>query len=120
MSRSGSRGLRGRRRECHALDQLLTGAREGRSRVLVLRGEPGIGKTALLEHLASRAEGCRVARATGVGLRDGNPPDRFLISLATLSLLSDVAEEQPLVCLVDDAQWLDQASAHTLTFVARR
>lgn len=125
--------------------------------MLVLRGEPGIGKTALLEHLAGRADGCRVARATGVelemelafaglhqlcapfldrldrlpgpqrdalgtafGLRDGNPPDRFLISLAALSLLSDVAEEQPLVCLVDDAQWLDQASAHTLTFVARR
>jgi predicted ATPase len=158
MSRSGHvPGLRGRRRECYALDQLLTSAREGRSRVLVVRGEAGIGKTALLEHLASRADGCRVARATGVelemelafaglhqlcapfldrldrlpgpqrealgtafGLRDGNPPDRFLISLAALSLLSDVAEEQPLVCLVDDAHWLDQASAHTLTFVARR
>ncbi|TQM36939.1 ATP-binding protein [Pseudonocardia cypriaca] len=157
MSSRGPQGLRGRRRECHELDQLLTSAREGRSRVLVLRGEAGIGKTALLEHLASRAEGCRIARAAGVelemelpfaglhqlcapfldrlerlpgpqrdalstafGLRSGNPPDRFLISLATLSLLSNVAEEQPLVCLVDDAQWLDQASAHTLTFVARR
>jgi DNA-binding CsgD family transcriptional regulator/tetratricopeptide (TPR) repeat protein len=157
MSGSGPRGLRGRRRECDALDQLLASTREGRSQVLVLRGEPGIGKTALLDHLASRAEGCRVARATGVelemelafaglhqlcapfldrldrlpgpqrdalgiafGLRDGNPPDRFLISLATLSMLSDVGEEQPLVCLVDDAQWLDQASVHTLTFVARR
>jgi DNA-binding CsgD family transcriptional regulator/tetratricopeptide (TPR) repeat protein len=149
--------LHGRHRECDALDRLLTSAREGRSRVLVVRGEPGIGKTALLEHLARRAEGCRVARATGIelemelafaglhqlcapfldrldrlpgpqrdalgtafGLRNGNPPDRFLISLATLSLLSDVADEQPLVCFVDDAQWLDQASAHTLTFVARR
>jgi DNA-binding CsgD family transcriptional regulator/tetratricopeptide (TPR) repeat protein len=157
MSGSGPRGLRGRRRECDALDRLLASSREGRSQVLALRGEPGIGKTALLDHLASRAEGCRVARATGVelemelpfaglhqlcapfldrldrlpgpqrdalgtafGLRDGNPPDRFLISLATLSLLSDVGEEQPLVCLVDDAQWLDQASVHTLTFVARR
>ena len=157
-SRSGTLpGLRGRHRERDALDQLLTMLRAGQSRVLVLRGEAGIGKTALLEHLASRAAGCRIARAAGVesemelafaglhqlcspfldrldrlpgpqrealstafGLRNGNPPDRFLIGLASLSLLSDVAEEQPLVCLVDDAQWLDQASAHTLAFVARR
>ena len=158
MSRSSPvTGLRGRRRECDALDQLLRSARDGQSRVLVLRGEAGIGKTALLEHLANQADGCRVARAVGVesemelafaglhqlcapfldridrlpppqrvalgtafGLQNGNPPDRFLIGLAVLSLMSDVAEEQPLVCLVDDAQWLDQASAHTLDFVARR
>jgi DNA-binding CsgD family transcriptional regulator len=125
--------------------------------VLVLRGEAGIGKTALLEYLASRASECRVARAAGVesemelafaglhqlcapfldrldrlpapqrdalgtafALRDGNAPDRFLIGLAALSLLSDVAADRPLVCLVDDAQWLDQASAQTLAFVARR
>ncbi|MDQ4026226.1 MAG: ATP-binding protein, partial [Actinomycetota bacterium] len=149
MSRSGpAPRLRGRRRECDALDQLLTSASEGRSRVLVLRGEAGIGKTALLEHLASRAAGCRIARAAGVesemelafaglhqlcapfldrldhlpppqrdalqtafGLRLGEPADRFLVGLAVLSLLSSVAEAQPVVCLVDDAQWLDHASA---------
>jgi DNA-binding CsgD family transcriptional regulator len=125
--------------------------------VLVVRGEAGIGKTALLEHLAGRASGCRIARATGVesemelafaglhqlcapfldrldrlpapqrdalgtafGMQDGAAPDRFLIGLAVLSLLSDVAESQPLVCVVDDAQWLDQASVNTLAFVARR
>jgi DNA-binding CsgD family transcriptional regulator len=158
MSRNGpAPGLHGRHRECDALDQLLTSAREGQSRVLVVRGEAGIGKTALLEHLAGRAEGCRIARAAGVesemelafaglhqlcspfldrldrlpgpqrdalgtafGLQNGNPPDRFLIGLAVMSLLSDAAEEQPLVCLVDDAQWLDRASADTLAFVARR
>jgi DNA-binding CsgD family transcriptional regulator len=158
MSRTGPLpGLRGRHRECDALDQLLTRIRAGRSGVLVLRGEAGIGKTALLEHLASRASECRIARAVGVesemelpfaglhqlcapfldrldrlpppqrealgmvfGLLEGNAPDRFFIGLAVLSLLSDSAEERPLVCLVDDAQWLDQASAQTLAFVARR
>jgi DNA-binding CsgD family transcriptional regulator len=135
----------------------VTSARAGQSRVLVLRGEAGIGKTTLLEHLASCASECRIARATGVesemelafaglhqlcapfrdrldrlpapqrdalgtafGLRDGSAPDRFMIGLAVLSLLSDAAEDRPLVCLVDDAQWLDQASADTLAFVARR
>jgi DNA-binding CsgD family transcriptional regulator len=149
--------LRGRRSERESLEQLVTSVRAGQSRVLVLRGEAGIGKTALLEYLASCATECRIARAAGVesemelafaglhqlcapfldrlgrlpgpqrdalgtafGLRDGNAPDRFLIGLAALSLLSDVAEEQPLVCLVDDAHWLDQASADTLAFVARR
>src|SRR4051794_18869256 len=149
--------LRGRRRECDALDQLLSGIEAGHSRALVLRGEAGIGKTALLEHLASRASGCRVARAAGVesemelafaglhqlcapfldrldhlpdpqrdalrtafGMQNGSPPDRFLIGLAILSLLSDIADDLPLVCLVDDAQWLDQASAQALSFVARR
>ncbi|HEY8979995.1 MAG TPA: AAA family ATPase [Streptomyces sp.] len=149
--------LRGRRSERAVFGELVADVREGQSRVLVLRGEAGIGKTALLDHLAGRAAGCRVARAAGVesemelafaglhqlcapfldrlerlpdpqrdalgtafGLLHGNPPDRFLIGLATLSLLSDVAEERPLLCLVDDAHWLDQASAHTLAFVARR
>ncbi len=149
--------LRGRRSECASLDQLVMSVRTGQSRVLVLRGEAGIGKTALLEYLAGRASECRIARATGVeseielafaglhqlcapfldrldrlpapqrdalatafGLQDGNTPDRFLIGLAVLSLLSDAAEDRPLICLVDDAQWLDQASALTLAFVARR
>src|ERR1700722_12253464 len=155
--RSRPPGLRGRRNECKVLDQLLASVRAGDSRVLVLRGEPGIGKTALLSYLLGRASGCRTARAVGVeaemelafaglhqlcapfldrldrlpgpqrdalgtafGLQVGDAPDRFLVGLALLSLLSDVAEEQPLVCVVDDAQWLDHASAQALAFVARR
>ena len=139
------------------LDRLLASARVGDSQALVLRGEPGIGKTALLSYLLGRASGCRTARAVGVeaemelafaglhqlcapfldrldrlpgpqrdalrtafGLLAGDAPDRFLVGLALLSLLSDVAEEQPLVCVVDDAQWLDHASAQALAFVARR
>ena len=149
--------LRGRRRECDVLDRLLDVVREGESRALVVRGEPGVGKTALLDYLVEQASGCRLARAVGVqsemelafagvhqlcapmldrlerlpvpqgdalrtafGLRSGSAPDRFLVGLAVLSLLSDVAEEYPLVCLVDDAQWLDRASAQVLGFVARR
>ncbi|HEY8987088.1 MAG TPA: AAA family ATPase [Streptomyces sp.] len=152
-----ARELRGRRSECAALDQAVVGARLGRSQVLVLRGEPGVGKSALLEYLASRATGCRTLRVVGVeyerelafaglhqlcmpmtghldrlpapqrdalsvafGLSTGNPPDRFLVGLAVLSLLAEAAEEQPLVCAVDDAQWLDKVSAQTLAFVARR
>jgi DNA-binding CsgD family transcriptional regulator len=125
--------------------------------VLVVRGEAGIGKTALLEYLAERASGCRIARAAGVqsemelpfsglhqlcapmlgelaalpepqqealrvafGLERGDAPERFLVALAVLSLLAETAEASPLVCLVDDAQWLDQASAQALAFVARR
>jgi DNA-binding CsgD family transcriptional regulator len=151
------RRLRGRRSECRALDRLVADTEAGRSRVLVLRGEAGVGKSALLEYLAGRAAGCQVVRATGVesemelafaglhqlcapmmghldrlpgpqrdalsvafGLTTGRAPDRFLIGLAVLSLLADVAEEQPLACVVDDAQWLDQVSAQTLAFVARR
>jgi DNA-binding CsgD family transcriptional regulator len=124
---------------------------------LVVRGDAGVGKSALFEYVAGRASGCRVARAAGVqsemelaysgldqlcapmldrvdrlpepqrdalrtafGLAGGAAPDRFLVSLAVLSLLSDVADKEPLVCLVDDAQWLDQASAQALAFVARR
>ncbi|WP_448624647.1 ATP-binding protein [Geodermatophilus sp. URMC 64] len=150
-------GLLGRRSECDALSGLVAAAKAGRSQVLVLRGEAGIGKTALLEFLLERAAGCRVARASGVesemelvfaglhqlcspyldrltelpspqqdalgtafGLRPGTAPDRFLVGLAVLTLLSEVAEERPLICVVDDAQWLDSASAQTLEFVARR
>ncbi|MGY1679291.1 ATP-binding protein [Geodermatophilus sp. SYSU D01176] len=157
---SGTRawpGLLGRRMECETLSTLVAAAKAGRSQVLVLRGEPGIGKTALLDFLLERAAGCSVGRAAGVesemelafaglhqvcsphldrltklpepqqealgtafGLRPGGPPDRFLVGLAALTLLSAVAEEQPLVCAVDDAQWLDRASAQALEFVARR
>jgi len=139
------------------LSGLVAAAKAGRSQVLVLRGEAGIGKTALLDFLLERAAGCRLGRAAGVesemelafaglhqlcspyldrlnklpapqqealgtafGLRPGNAPDRFLVGLAVLSLLSEVAEERPLICVVDDAQWLDQASAQTLELVARR
>jgi DNA-binding CsgD family transcriptional regulator len=149
--------LAGRQPECARLDQLLAEAKLGRSVVLVLRGEPGIGKSALLEYAAERAEGCRVLRATGVqwemelpfaglhqlcaglldglaglptpqrdalatafGLDSGAQPDRFLVGLAVLSLLSSAAEERPLVCVVDDVQWLDRSSAQVLAFVARR
>ena len=149
--------LRGRRRECGVLDQLMDAVRASEGRALVVRGEPGVGKTALLDYLAEQASGCRVARAAGVesemelafagvhqlcapmldrlerlpvpqgealrtafGLSSGSAPDRFLVGLATLSLLADVAEEHPLVCLVDDEQWLDRASAQVMAFVARR
>ncbi|VVJ16317.1 AAA-ATPase [Amycolatopsis camponoti] len=149
--------LVGRGDELALLDDVLAAARAGRSRVLVLRGEAGIGKTALLDHVAARAAGCRVARTAGVeserelpyaglqqlcapfldrlehlpapqrtalgtafGLTSGTPPDRFLVGLAVLTLLGEVAEDRPLLCLVDDAQWLDRASAQTLAFVGRR
>src|SRR3954451_11057742 len=157
MSTTGGERLRGRSSECASLDALLAGVRAGHSAVLVLRGEAGVGKTALLRHLAGRATGCRIARAAGVeaemelpfsglhqlcapllgslerlpepqrdalatafGLSAGEPPDRFLVGLAVLGLLSDAAEAEPLLCLVDDAQWLDRVSAQTLAFVARR
>jgi DNA-binding CsgD family transcriptional regulator len=149
--------LWGRRAQCSHLDGLLAEVRAGRSRALVLRGEPGIGKTALLRYAADTAPDFQVARAEGVesemelpfaalhqlcgrmlsrldrlpgpqrealgvafGLRSGTAPDRFLVGLAVLVLLGEVAAEQPLLCLVDDAQWLDQASAQALAFVARR
>src|SRR5918996_3184079 len=155
--RGGATALRGRRGETQALDQLLKAIRSGVSRALVVHGEPGIGKTALLEYLVGRAAGCRVARAAGVesemelafaglhqllaplldrlehlpvpqrdalrmafGLSPGSAPDRFFVALAVLSLLADAAEDQPLICVVDDAQWLDRASAQVLAFVARR
>src|SRR6187200_404760 len=149
--------LSGRTTECAALEGLVASARAGQSRVLVLRGEAGVGKTALLNYLSEGASGCRIARASGVesemefafaglhqlcgsmlsrlgrlpkpqadalsttfGLRDGATPDRFLVGLAVLSLLSDAADERPLVCVVDDVQWLDRASMQALAFVARR
>jgi DNA-binding CsgD family transcriptional regulator len=158
---SGLRGpggqLWGRRGECDLLDRLLDAVRAGESQGLVVRGEPGVGKTALLDYLVEQASGCRVARVAGVeaemelafagvhqlcapmlhrlerlpapqraalrtafGLGPGSAPDRFLVGLAVLSLLSEVAEEHPLLCLVDDEQWLDRASAQVLGFVARR
>jgi DNA-binding CsgD family transcriptional regulator len=150
-------GLLGRRSESAALDRLVASVRAGPSRALVLRGEAGVGKSALLEYLVEHASGCGVARAVGVesemelafaglqqlcapfvdrlerlpgpqrealgtafGLRDGGAPDRFLVGLAVLSLLSDAAEERPLLGVVDDAQWLDAASEQALAFVARR
>jgi AAA ATPase domain len=149
--------LLGRDSEREVLDRLLEAVRGGESRVLVVRGEPGVGKSALLEYVAERSSGCRVARAAGVqsemelayaglhqlcapmldrsehlpgpqrnalatafGLMTGAAPDRFLVSLAVLGLLSDAANERPLVCLVDDAQWLDRESLRALEFVARR
>ncbi len=151
--------LLGRQAECEALDQLLADAVAGTSRVLVIRGEAGVGKSALLGYLSERVEpsGSRLAQAAGVesemelaysslhqlcvtmldhlerlpvpqraaletvfGLSEGPAPDLFLVGLATLSLLADASEEEPLVCIVDDSQWLDQASARTLAFVARR
>jgi DNA-binding CsgD family transcriptional regulator len=149
--------LHGRRVEREVLDRLLEAVRGGQSRVLVVSGEPGVGKTALLQSAIESAAGFRVARAVGMesemelafaalhqlcapmlhrldrlpgpqqdalgvafGLRTGNAPDRFLVGLAVLSLLSEVAEEQPLVCVVDDAHWLDLASAQALVFVTRR
>jgi len=149
--------LRGRSRQCGTVDGLLADVRAGRSRALVLRGEPGIGKTALLGYAADAAPDFRVARAGGVesemelpfaalqqlrgpmldrldrlpgpqrealavafGLHSGGAQDSFLAGLGVLSLLSDVAMEQRLLCLIDDAQWLDQASAQALAFVARR
>jgi DNA-binding CsgD family transcriptional regulator len=147
----------GRRDERAALDGLLANVRAGRSQVLVLTGEAGIGKSALADYLVEHASGCRVARTVGVesqmelafaglhhlcapmtghldrlpgpqcealatafGVSPGSAPDRFLVGLAVLSLLAETAEEQPLVCVVDDAQWLDRVSAQTLAFVARR
>src|ERR1700738_1567977 len=153
----GGAQLTGRRSECERLDRLIEAVRAAESRALVVRGEPGVGKTALLDYVADHASGCLVARAAGVqsemelafagvhqlcapmldplerlpvpqrdalrtalGISPGTAPDRFLVALAVLGLLSDVAEQRPLICLVDDEQWLDQASAQVLAFVARR
>ena len=154
---SRPRGLFGRRGECGVLGGLLEQVRDGRSAALVVRGEAGVGKTALLDYAVQEAADLRVARAVGVesemeltfaalhqlcgpmldrldrlpapqraalgtafGLEGGPPPDRFLVGLAVLSLLSEVAAERPLLCVVDDAQWLDRASAQALAFAARR
>jgi DNA-binding CsgD family transcriptional regulator len=149
--------LQGRRQQVATLDRLLADVRIGRSRALVVRGEPGIGKTALLSHAADTAPDFQEARGDGVesemelpysslqqlcgrmlhrldrlpdpqrdalsvalGQHSGSAPDRFLVGLAVLGLLSEVAARQPLLCVIDDAQWLDQASAQVLAFVARR
>ena len=149
--------LHDRRDERETLERLLAAVRGGQSRVLVVCGEAGVGKTALLDFAINSASGFRVARAVGVesemelafaalqqlcapmlgrldrlpapqrdalgvafGLRAGNAPDRFLVGLAVLSLFSEAVEKQPLLCVVDDAQWLDRVSAQALVFVARR
>jgi hypothetical protein len=151
------RELTDRRAECGVLDGLVEAVHAGESRVLVVHGEAGVGKTALLEYLADRASRCRVLRVVGVqsemelafaglhqlcaplldrlpelpgpqqealraafGMSAGSAPERFLVGLASLSLLAEAATEQPVVCLADDAQWLDRASAQVLAFVARR
>jgi predicted ATPase len=153
----GAARLIGRRSECDALDQLVADVLVGGSRVTVLRGEAGVGKSALLAYLSDRVAGWRVVRAVGVesemelaysglhqvcaplldhleqlpapqrdalatvfGRRTGPAPDRFLVGLATLTLFAEVSERQPLACIVDDAQWLDQSSAQIIGFVARR
>ena len=149
--------MTGRLSERGVLDRFVAGVRTGEGRALVLRGEPGVGKTVLLDYLAGRASGCRVVRAVGVqsemelafaglhqlcapmldhaeslpvpqrealrtalGLAAGPAPDRFLVGLAVLGLLSETAGERPLICMVDDQQWLDRASAQALGFAARR
>jgi DNA-binding CsgD family transcriptional regulator/tetratricopeptide (TPR) repeat protein len=147
----------GRRRECAALDGLIGAVRGGDSRALVLRGEPGVGKSRLLEYLVSRARGFHVVRAASVqsemelpyaglhqlcasladrldrlpavqrdalggalGLGSQRAPDGFLVALGVLGLLSEVAQDRPLLCVVDDAHWLDRASMQALAFTARR
>jgi DNA-binding CsgD family transcriptional regulator len=149
--------LFGRTGELEILGRLIANVRGGQSAVLVVRGEPGIGKTELLRHLIAEASGFRVARVAGVesemelpfaglhqlcapmlgrlgslaepqrsglnvafGLASGDSPDRFLVALAALSLIAEASEEQPMLCVVDDAQWLDQASAQVLGFIGRR
>src|SRR5262245_42782370 len=151
------RALRDRLSEREALDGLLREARNGRSAVVVVRGEAGVGKSALLRALAEDASGFRVAQIAGVesemelpfaglhqlcapwlerfdglpapqqralrvalGLASGEAPDRFLVALGALTLLAEVADQQPFLCVVDDAQWLDGASRQVLGFVARR
>ena len=149
--------LLGRASECAVLNDVLSSIRRGEGRSLVLHGEAGIGKTALLEYLVGLASDLTVVRAVGVesemelgyaslhqlcgpvldrlsmipapqrralevvfGLSDGDAPDRFLVALAVLSLLSEVSGDRPVLCVIDDSQWLDHASALSLAFVARR
>ena len=153
-----ARSLLGRNAEFASLDRMLDDARAGRGRVLVVRGEPGVGKSALLDYVAEQAKGCQLARAAGVeyeveltlaglqqllgasmpqrsehlpgpqrdalrvalGMQQGPAPDRFLVGLATLGVLCNMAEDGTLVCLIDDAQWLDRASIQVLAFIGRR
>jgi predicted ATPase len=153
----GLASLRGRSAECALLEGVIAAVREGESRTPLVRGEAGVGKTALLSYTIESASDLRVLRAVGVesemelafaslhqlcapllgrlaqlpapqrealetafGTSVGAAPDRFFVGLAVLNLLSDAATERPVLCVVDDAQWLDQASAQTLMFVARR
>ncbi|MEU6238388.1 ATP-binding protein, partial [Kitasatospora sp. NPDC047058] len=157
LPQHANRRLLGRNRESAALDRLLREVRDGRSRVLVLRGEAGVGKSALLDHLAEQAAPLQTVRAAGVeaesdfaysalqrlcapllshldrlppvqqdalrvafGLSAGNPPEMLLVGIAVLSLFAEAATGSPLVCLVDDAQWLDLMSQRILAFVGRR
>jgi DNA-binding CsgD family transcriptional regulator len=158
MSGSNDRDvLLGRRSECDTLDGVLARARTGSGQALVMHGEPGVGKTALLQYLRGKADGFTLGVAAGVesemelaysglhqlcapfldrvpqlpepqrialgiafGSRSGEAPDRFLVGLAVLSLLAEVAEDRPLLCIVDDVQWLDDASVQALAFAARR
>src|ERR1700691_3451285 len=150
-------GLTDRLTERGVLDRFVAGVRAGEGRALVVRGQPGVGKTVLLDYLTERASGCLVVRAAGVqsemelafaglhqlcapmldhaeslpgpqrealrtafGWSAGPPPDRFLVGLAVVGLLSETAGERPLICVVDDQQWLDHASAQALGFAARR
>jgi DNA-binding CsgD family transcriptional regulator len=156
-SHTSKQRIRGRQREREALDRVVADTEAGTSQVLVVRGEPGIGKSLLLDYLAERASSSHVVRTAGIesemdlafsglhqlcapmldqaqrlpspqrvalgtvfGTEHGPAPDRFVLGLAVLSLIAEVAEARPLVCIVDDAQWLDDASARTLAFVARR
>src|SRR4051794_661577 len=156
-SASASPALHGRKEECGRLDHFLAEAHDGRSQVLVLRGDAGIGKSELLSYAVDRASGWQSRTAVGVeaemelaysglhqlcspfldrldrlpvpqrdalasifGLAEGPAPAAFLVGLATLTLLADVAEQQPLLCVIDDAQWLDHGSAQIMGFVSRR
>ncbi len=149
--------LLGRQRERGVLDRLLLAAKNGRGGSIAVLGEPGIGKTALIEEAINSADGLRVLRTAGhegemelpyaalyqlcitalddldrlpglqrdalrvvFGLAEGDPPDRLLVALAVLTLLSELSGQLPLLCVVDDAQWLDRASAQAIAFVARR
>ena len=149
--------LLGRQNECDALDRLITGVRAGDGRALVVRGKPGIGKSALLDYIADHARGCDVLRTAGAeaetglefaglqrlcapllprlatlpepqhnalagafGLQACGSPDRYLLGLAVHGMLAAAGATRPVVCIVDDAQWLDAASTQILAFVARR
>lgn len=153
----GQKRLLGRADECAALNDVISTARSGTGRALVLRGEAGVGKTALLEYLREQGKGFRSTGVVGVesdmelafaglqqlcapllahvdelpgpqrealevafGRRAGVPPDRFLVGLAVLSLMAVAASRRPLLCVLDDVQWLDQVSVQTLAFVGRR
>lgn len=153
----GAQALRGRAHECEALENLVATVKSGSCQVLVLRGEAGVGKTALLDYVCDTASGFQIVHVVGVesdmelafaGLQQlcaplmthldaipepqrealnvafgrgiGETPDRFLVGLAVLSVLAAAGDEQPVLCIVDDAQWLDQVSVQTLGFIARR